>query len=200
LLRRDIDLSSDATKQLLEMIATQAQRLSEVTESVLLAGRLDRAERLVDPEPVEVAEVVAAAVGAVGGSLPDAVRLETELAPGVTALADANRLQQVLINLLDNAVKYSPEGGRIVVRSERVGVAARIDVADEGPGIPADELARIFERFYRGDPSHRLAPGGTGLGLYICRGLVEQMQGRIDASSEPGRGATFSVRLPAGEP
>ena len=198
LLRRDIELSDEATRQLLEMIATQAQRLSEVTESVLLAGRLDRAERVVDLEPVDVGVVVDAALTAVGGGLPDTVELRAELEPGVTALADANRLQQVLINLLDNAVKYSPEGGCIVVRGSRVGEEARIEVADDGPGIPADELERVFERFYRGDPSHRLAPGGTGLGLYICRGLVEQMNGRIEASSEPGRGATFVVRLPAG--
>jgi PAS domain S-box-containing protein len=197
LLRPDIDLTGDSARQLLEMIATQAARLAEVTESVLLAGRLDRAERLVEPAPVDVAAAVGGALDALGEP-PAAVRVETELEPGLTALADANRLQQVLINLLDNAVKYSPDGGRIAVRSARGRGVARIEVADEGPGIPPADLPHVFERFFRGDPSHRLAPGGTGLGLYICRGLLEQMRGSIDVASEPGRGATFVVRLPAG--
>jgi signal transduction histidine kinase len=73
----------------------------------------------------------------------------------------------------------------------------RIDVTDDGPGIAADERDRIFEKFYRGDPSLRLAPGGTGLGLYICRELVERMGGRITVMSEPSAGATFSVELAA---
>ncbi len=197
LLREDVELSADDKRQLLEMIATQASRLSAVTESVLLAGRLDRAETLVETERVDVDSVVHDTLVALAGSLPKEMSVEEELEPGVTALADANRLQQVLINLLDNAVKYSPDGGRISVRTSRTSGRARIEVADEGPGIVAADLVRVFDKFYRGDPSHRLAPGGTGLGLYICRGLLEQMDGSIEVRSEPGAGATFVIELPS---
>jgi len=106
-----------------------------------------------------------------------------------------DRIQQVLVNLLDNAVKYGGDGP-VTVHVEDGNGAVRILVADSGPGIPAAEQAKIFEKFYRADPQLTHAPGGTGLGLYIARELVQRMGGRLDVRSEPGAGATFVLELP----
>jgi signal transduction histidine kinase len=103
-------------------------------------------------------------------------------------------LGQVLDNLLGNAIKYAPPGGDIVVRVEATGDQARLSVADQGPGIPADALPRLFERFYRGQ--HSAGEGGLGLGLYISRMLVEAHGGAIRAASRPGTGSIFTVTLP----
>jgi PAS domain S-box-containing protein len=121
------------------------------------------------------------------------VRLESPAAPVVVA-GDRDRLGQVLDNLLGNAVKYSSQGGEIVVRVDAAAGVARLSVADEGPGIPADVLPRLFERFYRG--VHQAGEAGLGLGLYISRMLVEAHGGRILAASEPGVGSTFTIVLP----
>ncbi len=105
---------------------------------------------------------------------------------------------RVLINLVDNAVKYSPDGGRVTVTVEAVGSHVRFSIADEGLGIPLSEHRRVFEKFYRLDPNMNRGVGGTGLGLYICRELVRRMDGRIWVESGGlGRGSTFRVELPA---
>ena len=200
LLRGDVELPPETQRQLLEMIATQAARLSEVTESVLLAGRLDRGEVGVEKIRVDVDAVVNQTVEAIEANLPPSVRIERHLGAPGAGLGDANRLQQVLINLLDNAAKYSPDGGTVAVRTSRVDARIRIEVADEGAGIDAAAGERIFEKFYRGDSSNRLVPGGTGLGLYICRELLDRMGGRISVVSTPGAGSTFTVELPAAQP
>jgi len=197
LLRRDIELTPETSRQLLEMIATQAARLSEVTESVLLAGRLDRGEVDVEQIRVDVDTVVDQTVQALEANLPHSVTIERQLGAPGAGLGDANRLQQVLINLVDNAAKYSPDGGVVAVRTSHVDGRIRIEVADEGAGIAPADRDRIFEKFYRADSSDRLVPGGTGLGLYICRELLERMGGRISVASAPGAGSTFTVDLPA---
>jgi PAS domain S-box-containing protein len=120
------------------------------------------------------------------------VRLEGPAEPVIVA-GDADRLSQVLDNLLGNAVKYSDQGGDIVVRVEGTAGQAYLSVADEGPGIPADVLPHLFERFYRGQ--HADGEGGLGLGLYISRMLVEAHGGRIRVASEPGAGSTFTMTL-----
>ena len=99
-------------------------------------------------------------------------------------------------NLLDNALKYSPNGGSIELRVDEDARWTRLAVTDHGVGIPAGELARIFEKFYRLDPHQTRGVNGTGLGLYVCRELVERMDGRINVASLPGRGSTFVVELP----
>jgi signal transduction histidine kinase len=103
----------------------------------------------------------------------------------------------VLTNLIDNAIKYSPDGGRVEVAVRGVGNRIRFRVQDEGLGIPVAEQTRIFEKFYRLDPQLTRGVGGTGLGLYICRELVQRMHGRIWVSSDGRRGSTFTVELPA---
>jgi signal transduction histidine kinase len=111
---------------------------------------------------------------------------------------DRGRLEQVLQNLLSNAIKYSPHGGPIIVRIVQAGEVVQFSVADEGLGIPADELRRLFERFYRVQESDRGGIRGTGLGLYISKQLVELHDGRIWAASDGlGKGSTFTLEVPA---
>jgi PAS domain S-box-containing protein len=196
LLRRGEELSPDHARQLLEMIATQASRLSQITEEVLLANRLDRGELPLERERVELGDLVRKAADATRSRLDDPTSFDVAVAEGVAVAGDADRIQQVLVNLLDNAVKYG--GGPIAVRAERADSIVRIVVEDSGPGIAPGEQQRIFEKFYRGDPHLTRAPAGTGLGLYISRELVRRMGGRLDVRSEPGAGAAFVVELPAG--
>src|SRR5207245_7956481 len=106
------------------------------------------------------------------------------------------KLRQVLINLVDNAVKYSPDGGKIEIRVESENGRVRLAVQDRGLGIAQREQRRIFGKFYRVDPNQTHGIGGTGLGLYICRELVRRMAGRIWVESIPGRGSTFHVEVP----
>jgi signal transduction histidine kinase len=109
---------------------------------------------------------------------------------------DGDKLRQVLLNLIDNAVKYSPDGGRVEVELEARDSGLRITVRDEGLGIPHGEEQRIFGKFYRVDPQQTRGVGGTGLGLYICRELVRRMEGRVTVRSQEGQGSTFIVDLP----
>jgi PAS domain S-box-containing protein len=197
LLRTDVELTPETRHQLLEMISTQAMRLAQVTESVLLAGRLDRDEVQLERTVVDVEAVVRETELALQPTLPGGTTIELRLGPAGGAFGDADRLQQVVFNLVDNAAKYAGDGATVRISTRRAGERVEIAVADDGPGVAPEDRERIFEKFYRGDPSLRLAPGGTGLGLYICRELVERMRGRITLSSEPGSGSTFTVDLAA---
>jgi PAS domain S-box-containing protein len=192
LLHRDGELSVEQRRQLLEMIATQATRLKQITEAVLLTSRLDRDELPVERAPVDVAELVRSTIDAMGQQLSE-VAVDVPANVG-TASGDADRIQQVLVNLLDNALKYG--GGNVTVRVESANGPIRVSVADDGPGIMAADQQRIFEKFYRAEPQQHYGPGGTGLGLYISRELVRRMDGRLDVSSAPGEGATFVLELP----
>jgi signal transduction histidine kinase len=109
---------------------------------------------------------------------------------------DEALLRQVLVNLVENALKYSPDGGRVGVRVADERDRVRIDVRDEGLGIPPSEQQRVFEKFYRLDPEMARGIGGSGLGLYISRKIVEQMDGSLSVRSAPGVGSTFTVVLP----
>jgi two-component system phosphate regulon sensor histidine kinase PhoR len=198
LLRDDIALSPERRHQLLEMIGAQGMRLAQITEEVLLANRLDRGDLRIDRERVDLGELVRHAVAAMSEQLPESVslRASTDGNGGASALGDRHRIEQVLMNLIDNAVKYSPEGGEVVVRTAPSASAVRVEVEDEGVGIPQAEQESVFEKFYRADPQHRAVPGGTGLGLYICRELVRRMGGTIGVSSRPGQGSIFFFELP----
>ncbi len=198
LLRDDIALSAERRQQLLEMIGAQGTRLTQITEEVLLANRLDRGDVRIYSERVDVSELVIRAVAAMRERLPDSISLtaSTDANGAAAALGDRDRIEQVLVNLIDNAVKYSPDGGNVVVRTAPATASVRVEVSDEGMGIAAGEQEAVFEKFYRADPQHRAVPSGTGLGLYICRELVRRMGGTIGVRSEPGEGSTFYFELP----
>ncbi len=198
LLREDIDLTPERGRQLLEMIGVQGTRLTQITEEILLASRLDRGDVRLETGRLDLAEVVQATVEAMRPRLPSSISLTTSLeSNGAAALGDRDRVEQVLVNLLDNAIKYSPDGGAVVVSTVHVPEAVRVCVEDHGIGIPPAEQSSIFEKFYRADPHLRKVPGGTGLGLYISRELVRRMGGRIGVSSELGAGSTFYFELPS---
>jgi PAS domain S-box-containing protein len=195
LLHRGDELSAERRQQLLEMIAAQAARLSQITEEVLLTTQLDRGDVTLERQPVDVAALARASVDAVRSHLSGDVSVEVAVAPGVgSASGDADRIQQVLVNLLDNAAKYGDSP--VTVHVEQTDGVIRIRVADRGPGIALAEQERIFEKFYRADPQLTRAPSGTGLGLYISRELIHRMGGRIEVRSRPGAGSTFVVELP----
>ncbi len=161
--------------------------------SLAEAGELPLHKQLVD-----LREVVRQAAAAFEPRLEaKGVRLELEVGEEPLPVeVDPERLRQVLFNLLSNAERYTPEGGRIAVRAEQRDGEARVSVSDTGPGIPPEELPYVFERFWRGDKARARRSGGTGLGLAIAKQLVEAHGGRIGAESEPGRGATFRFTLP----
>ncbi len=198
LLREDIDLTPERRRELLEMIGVQGTRLTQITEEILLASRLDRGDLRLETNRLDLGEVVRATVETMRPRLPSSISLTTNLeSNGGAAVGDRGRVEQVLVNLLDNAIKYSPEGGAVVVSTARVPHAVRVMVEDEGIGIPHAEQSSIFEKFYRADPHLRQVPGGTGLGLYISRELVQRMGGRIGVRSEIGAGSTFFFELPS---
>jgi len=195
LLRDDIDLPEPQRQELVDVIARQAMRLAQITEDVLLATLLDRRALALGREAVDVVEVARATVEAMRPQFPESVVVHIEVDPGVAAASGApDRIQQVLVNLLDNAAKYA--GGPVTLRVETVNGVVRISVADSGPGLTPVEQQRVFEKFYRGGPQLTRTSGGTGLGLYISRELVQRMGGRLDVRSAPGAGATFVVELP----
>ena len=198
LLRQDIQLTAERRQQLLEMIGAQGTRLTQITEEVLLANRLDRGDLRIDRERVDLAELVREAVEAMRQQLPESITLvvDTSANGALAALGDADRIEQVLLNLIDNAVKYSPDGGEVVVSAAPAATSIRVEVVDHGMGIPPAEHEAVFEKFFRGDPQHRAVPGGTGLGLYICRELVQRMGGSIGVRSTPGEGSIFWFELP----
>jgi signal transduction histidine kinase len=110
---------------------------------------------------------------------------------------DPDRMTQVLVNLLDNALRYTPAGGMITLSATRIQEGVAIVVKDTGPGIPSEDLNHLFERFYRGDKSRQREEGGSGLGLAIAKSLVESQGGQIQVESQLGEGATFIIELPA---
>jgi signal transduction histidine kinase len=198
LLRSDVDLAGDESRALLEMIATQSERLAQITEEVLLASRLDRGTVTVEQEQVDVAEIVRETAQAMERHLGRRASFELRLPAFAHVTGDSDRIRQIVTNLIDNAAKYSREGGRIRVSVEEHGRRVRLSVADEGVGIPAAEQEAIFEKFYRVDPEQTQGGGGTGLGLYISRELARRMNGEIFVDSEPSHGSTFVLELPRG--
>jgi PAS domain S-box-containing protein len=195
--RDDLDLDDRTQDGLLGVIADQSDRLAGIVNDILLASRLDTDGLTVGREPVDPAEVARAVVDAARTHAPDEIELELRAPDGLPPVAAvADRMRQVLANLVENAVKYSPEGGAVTVSLAEDDGRLLVSVRDPGIGIPATEQERIFERFYRLDPHLTRGVGGTGLGLYICRELVRRMGGRIWVESRLGEGSTFSFELP----
>ena len=126
------------------------------------------------------------------------VTLENRTPADLFAQADGERLEQVLFNLVDNAIKYGLAGGRVVLQGENLADGrARMSIQDDGPGIPPEALERVFERFYRLDKARSREQGGTGLGLAIVKHIIQRHGGEVGVQSEVGQGSTFFFTLPA---
>ena len=194
--RDDVELTDADRAQFLEMIESEATRLAKIVDQILLAGQLDADAVEFELVECDLEEVAAGVIDSAALHLPESISLDLSVDGAAPIRCDENKLRQVLVNLVDNAVKYSPEGGRVELRVRRANGSCLIEVADEGLGIPEDERERIFEKFYRLDPQQTQGVGGSGLGLYICRELVERMNGRLRVESEPGKGSRFTVELP----
>ena len=193
-------LPAQTQQDLLDMIAVQSRRLADLVDEILVAGQLDSGSLRVVTEPFDPEELVWAAAAAARLRVGEETRIDVSMPAVLPKVSgDAERTRQVLANLLDNAIKYSPDGGRIKVTVDADQDHVLFSVHDEGLGIPLGEQERIFEKFYRLDPDQRRGIGGSGLGLYICRELVRSMNGRIRVESDPGRGATFTFELPVTE-
>ncbi|MBA3476548.1 MAG: PAS domain-containing protein, partial [Actinobacteria bacterium] len=195
--RTDIVLDPEIQDQLLGVIASESDRLGTIVNDLLVAGRLDAGQLPVTVGSWDPVELAAAVVEAARTHLPEEVEVELRAPKQVrNVVADPGQLRQVLVNLVDNAVKYSPEGGLVALSVANGDNAIRFSVEDSGLGIPANEHRRIFEKFYRLDPDMTRGIGGSGLGLYICRELVRRMDGKIWVESKLGEGSTFVVELP----
>jgi PAS domain S-box-containing protein len=198
LLRNDVDLGYDVARQLLKLVSEQSDRLVRMVEDILLASRLDSPELQLTMEHVDVAELAAEVIAAARVHAGEGLTLELVSPPSLPpGAADRDKLRQVLVNLVANAVKYSPAGGRIVVEVSADDGRVAIAVRDEGLGIAPSEQRLIFEKFYRADANMTRGVSGSGLGLYITRELVHRMDGTISVQSRAGRGSTFVVTLPA---
>ena len=195
---REHNLPAETQDDLLDMIAEQSNRLANLVEEILVAGQLDTGSLSVVADTFDPEELVKEVAMVARSRMVEGRRIDV-VAPSVVPRVhgDGERTRQVLLNLLDNAIKYSPSGGRIDVRLSVVGDRLRFTVQDQGLGIPVGEQERIFDKFYRLDPDQRRGIGGTGLGLYICRELVRSMHGSIWVESETGKGTTFAFELPA---
>ena len=198
LLREDIELSTGERLAFLKVIETESERLARIVNQILLTGQLEEGQLQLASEACDLARIVTDAVEAATRERPDRPRIQLRASKTLPMVrCDENRFRQVLGNLLENAIKYSPDGGAIEVRLRaRRDSAVVLEVADHGIGIPASQHERIFEKFHRLDPTQTRGVGGTGLGLYITRELVKRMGGRISLRSQPGTGTTFKVELP----
>jgi len=193
-------LNSDQVRGV-EVIRRNSDRLRALIEDLLTLNHVETSALHLNREPTAVApllEGVGSQVEAMAAAKP--VNLELDCRPGVgSALVDAAQLDRALVNLLTNAVKFTPAGGKVVLRARREGPDLVVTVIDDGLGIPEDEQDRLFTRFFRSSVATRMAIQGTGLGLVIVKQIVEEHGGTVSLVSAPGAGTTVTVRIPAGE-
>jgi PAS domain S-box-containing protein len=192
------DLAAGPSRdRLLSVIAHEADRLARVVNEILLASHLDLGQLELTSEPVDAADLARSVLDALQTYADGKIKLSLVAARNLPRIStDPDKLRQVLINLIENAIKYSPTGGSVELTIEADESRLRFAVRDEGLGVAPQEHQRIFEKFYRVDPNLTRGVGGTGLGLYVCRELVRRMSGRISVDSQLGRGSTFAVELP----
>ncbi|HZP89821.1 MAG TPA: GAF domain-containing sensor histidine kinase [Actinomycetota bacterium] len=195
--RRMNALTPEETEEFLGIIDRQTDRLIRLVEDLLVVSKIEAGKLAFEPKMIEPGTFLGEVVRALGD---EAGRIALFLAPEFPErfLADPHRLGQILTNLLQNALKFSPDASPVALSATVEAGDLVFAVRDRGIGIPREEWERIFERFHQTDASTTRRAEGAGLGLYITRRLVEAMGGSIEVDSEPGRGSTFTVRLPAG--
>jgi two-component system phosphate regulon sensor histidine kinase PhoR len=194
----DQEVSPDEFHRILDVMKKHSDRLSALTDDLLSLARLESGQPNVHFEELRPSELFAAIVRDWGKRFAEKkLSVEVALSSTLPAVqADPTRLQEVLYNLLDNAVKYSSPGGKIRLGATRTDDMVAISVSDTGTGIPEADLPRIFERFYRADKARSRELGGTGLGLSIVKHIAQMHGGKVEAESRPGRGTTIRLLLP----
>jgi len=195
--RRD----EDAYREIIGSMLEEADRLNRLVDSLLTLARAEGRRKRLKLEPADLGDLareVAEHLGALAEERGQSISVEAD--GRVEAAIDRLVLRQALINLLDNAIKYSPEGGRIRIALNATDRERRLEVIDEGAGIPLEHRQRVFDRFYRVDQARSREMGGTGLGLSITRWAVEAHGGRVELECPPGQGCIFRVVLPQPEP
>jgi signal transduction histidine kinase len=188
----------EPTSENVESIHKQAILLSRLVDDLQELALADAGQLRIEREPVDVAALIERTATEIAPrAAKEGVSIARDVAADLPTLsADPQRISQVLSNLLDNALRHSPEGGTVTIRASREEDTVRVDVEDQGPGLKPNELSQVFERFYRGDKARSRATGGAGLGLAIVKQLVEAHGGRVWVESTEGHGATFSFTLP----
>jgi heavy metal sensor kinase len=197
----DVTLSRERSvpdyQEALRGVNVEVGRLSQLINGLLVLARADAGQVVIGGEDVRLASVVSDAVGQVRPAASErGVGISAVGGDDVSLRGDRSLLLQLLLNLLDNAVRHTEQGGEVLVTVGSEKGWAALSVSDSGPGVPIDEQERIFDRFYRIDQSRDRARGGAGLGLSICRWIAEAHGGDISVESAPGEGSTFTVRLP----
>jgi len=193
----------DDARRFLGIVLKQAERLNAIIEDLLQLSRIEQ-ESGQEGVPLEMEDLVPLLHSALQACQVRAARSQVALrieSPGVLqACVNAPLLEQALTNLVDNAIKYSPEGAEVLVRAGRKEQGCFIEVVDSGCGIPADHLPRLFERFYRVDKARSRKLGGTGLGLAIVKHIAQAHGGTVGVESQPGKGSRFTIQLPESQP
>jgi heavy metal sensor kinase len=175
----------------------ETHRMSRIVESLLTISRLDAGEVKMERARLDLGELTASTANEMTLLAEEkSIRLQTHATGGVYVEGDRSRLQQVIVNLVDNAIKYTQEGGNVEINVGSEGSSAILEVADNGPGIPALALPHVFERFYRADKARSRAKGGAGLGLSIVKAICAAHSAEVKVSSQEGRGCRFRVELP----
>jgi two-component system OmpR family sensor kinase len=181
--------------RLMTGIQAEAARMGRLVDDLLLLARFDE-DRPLDTHPVDLASVAAEAVRSARAVQPGRPVTLLAAPEPVVVTADATRLRQIIDNLVSNAMQHTPAGTPVTVTVAAGPGHGQLTVADTGPGMPAEQAARVFERFYRTDRARSRASGGTGLGLSIVAALVAAHGGTVTVDTAPGRGASFGVQLP----
>ena len=197
-LRDDPDVSRDELRRIVDAMEAHSQRMNSLVEDLLSLAQLEASELQLEFADVDLPSLIESTLRDwekrfASKQLVVDLHVAAELPP---VRADEIRLQEILYNLLDNAVKYSHAGGQIRVNADRESGFVKVSVSDDGVGIPSDDLPRIFERFYRADKARSRALGGTGLGLSIVKHIAQLHGGDVAAQSTLGKGTTVSVSLP----
>ena len=196
LLMTDIDFDTETQQKFLRSIEEETHNLEVIVDNLLDLGRMESGRLQLDREPTDLVQLVHKVTTSMAPQMKRH-RFEYDFpVDSLIATVDAERVEQMLRNLVSNAIKYSPEGGAIAVCAYRDGAEALVSVSDEGIGIPVEEQDRIFERFYRVDNEVTRTTRGAGLGLSICRWIANAHGGRIWLQSTPGAGSTFSAVFP----
>ncbi len=197
-----LDGVEEPNHEVLQVMLAQSERLGRLVEQLLDLSKLESGEVPLRREEVVLAPLVSLVMSEIEVASADRdVDVRCDVPDDLPPIeADPERVHQVIFNLVDNAVRFTPEGGEVRIEAHRHDGSVEVSVADTGMGIPPEALPRLFERFYRVDPARAREGGGTGIGLAIARSVVEAHGGTIRAESQPGHGSTFTFDLPVARP